>query len=108
MTMKRLKFWWNETSTHEFINRKLVVLVKHGLLAVSFMLFTLVSFYALERYQSQQACSNRNQSRLELKQTLIHIVDLSDLFPGNDSAEKYTASRIKLLNNNPALAPLEC
>lgn len=107
-TMKKLKFWWNETSIHEFINRKLVVLVKHGFLAISFMLFTLVSFYVLERHQTQQACSSRNRSRLELKQTLLHIVDLSDLFPGDDTAGKYTDSRTFFINNNPALAPLEC
>lgn len=108
MTMRKLKQWWKNSSLHEFINRKLVVLVKHGFLAIAFMVFTLISFYVLETSQTRQSCHSRNESRLELRNTLLQMVDLSDLFTGNDTAERYTDNRSKLIINNPALKPIKC
>lgn len=106
--MIKMMTWWERTKAHNFLNREFKTLVKHMFLAFGFIIFTLISFYVLNTAQKAQACKDRNASRLELKVTLLYIVDLSDLFHDEQFADDYTKNRSDYINSNPALQPLDC
>lgn len=106
--MTRMTTWWGKTKTHNWLNKEFQTLVKHMLLAFGFIIFTLISFYVLNSSQKAQACRDRNASRLELRVTLLYIVDLSDLLSDSPVVLEYTKNRSDYINSNPALEPIEC
>lgn len=103
-----LRSWWENTKFSLYVNREYAVLIKHVLMLFGFMTFTLVSFWYLNNAQDTQACRDRNTNRTELKKTLLHIVDLSDLLIDSPLGKLYTNNRSDYINNNPALVLLDC
>ncbi len=50
--------------------------------------------------QFKELCQTRIDARDDLRGVLFNITDLSDLFPGDPTAEAYTANRKDYINTN--------
>lgn len=79
-------------------NRSVVTKVKHFVLALFFVIFTLTGFWYQNRQISHRQCLNRIESRHDLRETLFFIIDLSDILPHNSDAEHYTEVRHKYID----------
>lgn len=74
-------------------NRSVVTKVKHFVLAIFFIIFTLTGFWYQNKEARHQQCLARADSRHDLRETLFFIIDLSDILPHNPDAEVYTNTR---------------
>lgn len=92
-TLRDLYVWWNT-----IVDVRVKAIFVTGVL----MTFTLVGFQyqinSLTVDRIDAFCEERRNSRADLSKILNEIVDLSDIFPGSESAEQYTSSRKKLID----------
>lgn len=87
--------WWNRIRQ---IRTKAIVytVVIVTLLMASFE----VQVTRLNAQQFDKLCDQKIKGRNDLRDSLFKIVDLSDLFPGDPTAEAYTNTRVEYINEH--------
>lgn len=107
----RAKAWLNEIAK---IKRKAIIytgVVLSALVAGFFVQTVQLSNnqVASVKAQQEQACEARVETRKTLRDVLFHVVDLSDVLPGNEGAEAYTENRIAYIDATyPEITKEDC
>lgn len=101
---KRFKTWMNA-----------IIDVKRK--ALAYTLFVLVLLTVAFQVQTTQlndarvrdACTTRINTRDDLRDVLLQVVDISDVLPDNEAAEFYTLNRTQYINvKYPAITRSDC
>lgn len=86
---RRFRLW-----TEKVIDVKVKAILLTGVLAT----FTVVAFQyqvsALSAERFASVCDAKIQAREDLRSILFYVVDLSDVFPDEPLADRYTESRV--------------
>lgn len=109
--VERFRRWWDRE-----VKVRVKALVYTAAVLVFLVVGNQVQNYQLNSQRIQdisdrqdQVCQTRITTRNDLRSVLLHVVDLSDVLPGNNDAEAYTQNRIDYINlKYPPITTANC